>query len=118
MKSLSKNLQTLKETVSQLYYASLNNINKLKKINKKMYKDIVKTVSKQILSLPDSQAFFNTRDNSSFENIFLFDALGINPLDQGSGIISYIKYLDVNILLKDKEFVIFLKIQVCIFPFL
>ena len=102
-----KNLLNIKQDIQDLYYESLKNIKKIEKMNKKYFKKMKQKVSYIINNLDKSTSFFNTADNSVYENIFLCESLQIKITHYNS--ISFLKYLDVNELTKDKNFITFFR---------
>lgn len=107
MKTVSINLQNLKELVADAYYKSLNNLKMKEKSDKRYFKKLQKRANGITNNLSESISFFNISNDCTYENIFLVNSLQINAFTTNP--ISFLKYLDVKELKKDKTFVIFLK---------
>lgn len=109
METLSNNLVKMKDTVSDLYYGTLNNLKVMEKRNKKNYKKLQRKANEILKSLSVSICFFNSSNKNMYENMFLFESLQLDYNDYETSSIAMLKYLDVNELLKDNNFKIFLK---------
>lgn len=111
MKSISQDFTTLINSINKAYSQMLDEQKIYKKNLKKEYKKVQKQLSIKINTLKTEERFFDRDINDcEFTSIFLFESLGILEKSHNLFIwILYLEYLDIETLLKDKEFKIFLK---------
>jgi hypothetical protein len=111
MKSfISKDFEIVKQKVQIIHKEILSTIHNIAKIDNRFLKSVKKTINKKVNNLSNDISLFEQYDECSFSTIFLYESLGLsNNLDKYKLNIRYLKYIDVEILLKDKSFTIFLK---------
>lgn len=96
--------------VTTVYSETVSIIKKSEKINKKGINKLRKKVNKRVGSIQNDIKFFDQYNENQLTTMFLLESLGIlKELIVTPLFISYLEYLDVKELIKDKEFVIFLK---------
>lgn len=111
MKTLSKDFKKITVSIKVLYLDMLEILKIHKKRSKKDFKKLTKEANKTIDNIePESMFFGRTFENFLFSSMFLFESLSILEDDKNERInLMHLEHIDLKLLLKDKDFKIFLK---------
>jgi len=107
---ISQPFYNLQNQVQIIYKETLSILKDNEKIDKQQMKQVKKQVNNKINTLEKNVKFFDQHNNNQLTQIFLFESLDVlKELTLSPLWISYLEYVDVKQLVKDKIFLIFLK---------
>lgn len=107
---LSETFTDYQDIIKDIYSGIVELNKSTERINKKGFTDLKKISSYILSTITNDKTFFNQDETLHAANLFLYESLGHSQnhnIDMFG--ISCIKYLDINVLLKDKNFLIYLR---------